>query len=213
MSSAPARSAPLPGGGIRATWAGGSDVGQCLGRERRRRRGDAVVGVLGHERAVVARHLGREPPGEVVRLAAGVDEQHGVEAGLRRERREQALGELDERLREIPRVGRAEPRLADDRLGHPRVAVADDGDVVVGVEQAAPVRLVDPDALGAYGVDGARVGERGQESAERLVAPAGELVGSQPPGIAPRARGRSPPGQAPSSSSSRRHESSSHASM
>ena len=131
-----------------------------------------MVRVVRHERPITSGRAGREPPGEVVRLAAGVDEKHGVEA---REGREQPFGELDQRLGEIPRVGRAEARLAHDRLGHPRVAVADDGDVVVGIEEPAPVRLVDPDALGADRADGARVRERRQKRAERLVSPPHEL--------------------------------------
>ena len=130
-----------------------------------------MVCVLGHERPVASGCLDCEPPGEVVGLAAGVDEQHRVEAGLGRERREQPLGELDERLGEIARVGRDEPCLTDDRLGHPRVAVPDHRDVVVGVEETFSVGFVDPDAFGADGVDGARICQRRQERAERLRPP------------------------------------------
>ena len=135
-----------------------------------------MVGVLRHDRAAVAGHAGGEAPGEVVRLAAGVHEQHGVQARVGRERRQQPFGELDERRCEVPRVRCAEPCLADDRLRHARVAVAHDGHVVVGVEEPATVRLVNPDALCANRVDGAAVRERGQETAERLIATPGQLA-------------------------------------
>jgi hypothetical protein len=55
------------------------------------------------------------------------------------------------------------------------MAVADHRHVVVRVEEPATVRLVDPDALGADGVDGPRVGEGRQERPERLVPPPFEL--------------------------------------
>ena len=67
------------------------------------------------------------------------------------------------------------PRLADDGLGHPRVAVPDDRDVVVSVEEPVPVGLVDPDALGADRVNGEHVGERRQQRAERCIPPPYEL--------------------------------------
>src|SRR5438094_282158 len=86
------------------------------------------------------------------------------------------FGELREWLREIPRVCRAQSRLADDRLGDARVAMPEDGHVVVGIEEAATVRLVDPDALRTHCVDGAGVRERGQQPAERLRPPAGEWL-------------------------------------
>src|SRR2546423_15128292 len=95
-------------------------------------------------------------------------------AGLRGNRGERPFGERDERLAEVPRVRGAEPRLAYDRLRHARVAVADDRDVVVGVEEPA-LRLIDPNAFGADDVDRAAVGERSQKSAERVVPPLREL--------------------------------------
>ena len=54
--------------------------------------------------------------------------------------------------------------------------MAHDGHVVVGVEEPPAVRLVNPDALCANGVDGAAVRERGQETAERLVPTLGQLA-------------------------------------
>src|SRR5438046_979472 len=83
---------------------------------------------------------------------------------------EQPFCERDERLGEVPRVRGAEPHLAYDRLRHARVAVADDRDVVVGIEESA-LRLIDPNAFGADDVDGADVGERSQKSAERVAPP------------------------------------------
>ena len=55
------------------------------------------------------------------------------------------------------------------------MAVPDDGDVVVGIEEPVPVRLVDPDSLGPDRVHRSRVRERCQERAERLLPPAHEL--------------------------------------
>ena len=56
------------------------------------------------------------------------------------------------------------------------MAVAHDGHVVVGVEEPAAVRLVNPDAFCANRVDGTAVRERGQETAERLVPTLGQLA-------------------------------------
>src|SRR5207249_9478204 len=44
-----------------------------LGREVRDRRGDAVISVLGHNRAAAPRGGECEPPRDLVRLAPGVD--------------------------------------------------------------------------------------------------------------------------------------------
>jgi hypothetical protein len=74
-------------------------------------------------------------------------------------------------------VGVEEACLADDSFGHPRMAVADDGDVVVGVEQPIPVRVEEPDAFAADDVDRPAIAEVGECRAERLVAARGELAG------------------------------------
>ena len=103
-----------------------------LGRERGRRRRDAVVGELGHQGAGATGGGRGQPPGQVGRLAAGVDQQHGVEPG--RHRRHQALGELDGARVQVAQVGAEQPRLVGDRPAHTRVCVADDRDVVVGVD-------------------------------------------------------------------------------
>jgi hypothetical protein len=68
-----------------------------------------------------------------------------------------------------------EARLADDRLGHARVAVADGGDVVVRVQQPPAVCGVQPDALGADDVHRVVVRQRSQRWPEYRVAAAGEL--------------------------------------
>jgi hypothetical protein len=86
---------------------------------------------------------------ELVHAVSVVGWQDGVEPRLKRHRRDQALGQLDERLVEVARVRVQEARLADDRLGHARVAVPDNGDVVVSVEVAPAVRVEEPDALAA----------------------------------------------------------------
>jgi len=55
--------------------------------------------------------------------------------------------------------------------------VADDGNVVVGVEQPIAVGVVEPDPFAADDVDRPAVGEVGQRRAERLAPAPGELAG------------------------------------
>ena len=93
----------------------------------------------------------------------------------RRHRRDEALAELDERLVQVARVGVQPARLADDRFGDARVAVPDDRNVVVGVEQPRPVRLEQPDALPRTTWTGSVVRERRQRRAEDATASGGEL--------------------------------------
>jgi len=67
--------------------------------------------------------------------------------------------------------------LTGDRLGHARVAVADDGDVVVGVEQSISVAVVEPHAFAPDDVDRVPVGEVGKRRTEHLAAALGQLAG------------------------------------
>jgi hypothetical protein len=135
-----------------------------------------MVGELGDDRARVAGGGGREPPGEIVRLAPRVDEHDGVQPRLGRHRRDQALGQLDERLVQVARVRVQGARLADNRLGHARVTVTDDGDVVVGVEVPPAVRVEEPNALAAHEMDGIAVRQPGQRRAEDASAPRDQLL-------------------------------------
>ena len=152
--------------------------------EVRDRGRDPVVGELGHDRAAVAGRRRREAPREVVRLAPRVDEHDGVEPRLGRHRRDEALGQLDERLVEVARVRVQEARLAHDRLGHARVAVPDDGHVVVAVEEPPPLRVEEPDALAADDVHRLPVREPGERRAEHPAAPLEELAGRRDPACA-----------------------------
>ena len=67
----------------------GSRGRPTLGRERRHRIGDAVIGVLHDQTALVAGGHLSHAPGHVVRLAAGVHEDTGVQ--MRRQRRGEPL--------------------------------------------------------------------------------------------------------------------------
>ncbi len=139
--------------------------------ERRRGRGHAVVGVGGHESAVVARRHRREPPGQVGGLAAGVDEQHGVEPRSFRHRGHEPFRELDRLRVQVAQVRVQQPRLVGDRIRDARVRVPDDRHVVVRVEVAPPVDVLEPDAVAALEVQRGRVRERRQRGAEHVGAP------------------------------------------
>ena len=82
-----------------------------------------------------------------------------------------------------------EARLADDRLGHARVAVPDDGHVVVGVEVPSALRIEEPDALAADDVHRLPVREAGERRAEhRLRLCAGAPRSARDPACAQLAR-------------------------
>ena len=139
--------------------------------------GDAVICVLGHDRPAPPRHRRCDPPRDVVRLAARVDEHHRVEPGLGRHRGDQPFSELDQRFVQIAGVRVERPRLADNRLGDARMAVTDDGHVVVGVEQAGAVGLVQPHAFATNCVNRPRIRERCEHRAERVGPASREVVG------------------------------------
>ena len=127
-----------------------------------------------HIAAVVAGERRGQPPGEVVRLGAGVDEQHGVEPGVRRHRRDQPLGQLDRRLVQVAHVRVQPAGLAGDRLGDPWVPVPDARHVVVGIEVAPAVGVGHPDAARADDVDRLVVRQRLHGRPEGRVAPMGQ---------------------------------------
>ena len=123
--------------------------------------------MVSDDRTVAPGDARRDAPGDVVRLAPRVDEHHAVEPGLRWHRGEQALGQLDQRLVEVARVGVEQARLPHDRLGHARVAVADDRHVVVRIEQAAALHVEEPGSVPSHEVDGLGIGQGREQSAER----------------------------------------------
>ena len=146
-----------------------------------------MVGVLDDQRARPAGDLGGQPPGELVGLGAGRREEDGVEPG--RHRRHQSLGELDHLGVEVARVGVEPPQLTTDPLGDRRVGVADDRDVVVGVQVATTVGCDQPRPLPADEVERPVVEQRRDGAAHRLLA-------SLPECHAVPGRGRPGPGEA-----------------
>jgi len=80
------------------------------GRDRVR---DPVIGGLHDEAAAVTRgHLGH-PPCHIVRLAAGIDENAGIE--MRRQTGGQALRVIQDSVVQVARVSGQDRRLALDR--------------------------------------------------------------------------------------------------
>ena len=78
---------------------------------------------------------------EVVRLAAGVDEEHGAER--RRDERREPIREPRQALVEEARVRVEQPERAGGGRGHARMAVAEHGHVVDHVEVGAAVGVVE----------------------------------------------------------------------
>ena len=91
----------------------------------------------------------RDAQREVVRLRAGAGEHDVPEPG-RRERREQLLGVVDRRLRQVPRVRVQPRRLLGDGRDDPRMRVPDRRDVVVRVEVVGAVAVEQVRALAAH---------------------------------------------------------------
>ena len=93
-----------------------------------------------------------QPPGQVVGLAAGADEHADVQRT--RQRGEQALGQLEDRLVEISGVRVDSRGLRANGFDDVRVRVADVGHVVVGIQVASAGGVVDPGALAAHEMQG-----------------------------------------------------------
>ncbi len=125
---------------------------------------DAVVGEVGRDPAVDTRDGAGDPPGDVVRLRARVDEHHDVQRAAGRGG--EPLGDLERRLVEVAHVRVQASSLADDRLDDPRMPVADDRDVVVRVEVAAAVGVDQPRAVAADEVQRLAVEEAGHGRAD-----------------------------------------------
>ena len=147
-------------------------------RELRHGVGDAVVGRVGDDHARAARaHLG-DAIGQVVGLAAGAG-QHQVGQVSAGHAGEQALGQLEDGVVEVSRVGRKRLHLAADRLGHRGVAVTERGDVVVDVEVAAAFRVHQPHAVTAHDVQRVFV-HQPVGRAEQRIAPLDHCLGGGP---------------------------------
>ena len=122
----------------------------ALGRERRHSVRDAVIGVLHDQAAIVAGGQLRHAPGHIVRLAAGIDEDAGVE--MRGQRRGELFGVLQNaRHADSACASRGLPS-AFERRHDRRMGMADMRHVVVDVEVCTPLRVVQPDPGAAHDV-------------------------------------------------------------
>ena len=113
-------------------------VAPALRREREGRLRDTVVGPGRRDTARGAGGMARDPPRQVVGLAAGVHQQNSVQPS--REGGQQPFGQLDGSLLQVAAVGVERGQLGADRVDDRRVRVSQHGHVVVGIEVAAPVR-------------------------------------------------------------------------
>ena len=104
-----------------------------------------MVGVLGDNHSFTVGDGSGDPPGQVIRFATRVDEEHDIETF--REQSAQPVGVLDNVVHQVAGVGIEDGRLASNGRGNGRVAVADVGDVVVGIEEPLAVRAVHPYAF------------------------------------------------------------------
>ena len=108
---------------------------------------------------------------------------------LGRHRRDQALGELDRSRVQVPEVDAEQPRLVGDRPADTRVCVADDRDVVVGVDVRPAGAVGQGRAAAADEMHRVGVGELGQRVTEHRVATPVQVGGvgrcagtTEPPG-------------------------------
>jgi hypothetical protein len=118
-----------------------------------------VVGEVGDDAACAAGREACDPPREVVRLAAGVQEEHAVESGGGHGR-EKSFGELDRCLVEVSAVGVEPPELGCHSCRDGRVGVPEHRYVVVGVEVGATVGAVQLDPASGDEVDRALIAQR-----------------------------------------------------
>ena len=115
-----------------------------------------MVGVVEHGDVTGAGVGAREPEREIVRLAAGVDEED--DAQRVGQRRGQAAGVADDRVVQVARVRVELRHLLGGRAHHARVGVPDVADVVDHVEVGPPVLGVQVRALAADDLQRAGVG-------------------------------------------------------
>ena len=137
---------------------------ELVRRQIDQRRQVAVVGVVEHEHVATAGVGAREAQGQVVRLAAGVREEHHRQRI--RQRVSQPPGVADERTVQVAGVGVQLAGLPRESSHDPRVCVPHVGHVVHQVEIAPPVLVEEPCALAAHDAQRVGVGE-GQRARQR----------------------------------------------
>ena len=128
----------------------------------------SVVGISSSSRAEVERTLDAlddharsaggglgDAQGEVVGLAPRAGKHHV--ADILRHHCKEALGIVEDGVRHVAGVRVEDRRLPGNGRDDPGMAMADAGDIVVGVEIGLPVRTMEPDPFGAHDVQGARI--------------------------------------------------------
>lgn len=114
------------------------------------RRGDAVVRKARDDQSLGPGVRACDAHRQVVGLAAGAGEHRMCELG--RQGGEQPLGVVEHTFVQVARVGVEHAGLAGNGLDHVRVAMADRGDVVVGVEMGPALGVVQPHAFATHRV-------------------------------------------------------------
>ncbi|MCY1425730.1 hypothetical protein D9M71_415250 [compost metagenome] len=127
------------GPGMRREWFGTGDRGGQRGQAG----GVAVVVVVTDDHPRGAGGEARHAQRHLVGFAASAGEHHAVQR--LGEGRGEALGVVHDALVEIARVDVQRRRLFGHGRHHPRMAVADAGDVVVDVQVALAIRVGQPD--------------------------------------------------------------------
>ncbi|KAG5725962.1 hypothetical protein E4T56_gene5253, partial [Termitomyces sp. T112] len=117
-------------------------------RELRDGIGNAVIGGFGDDDARAARaHLGNAI-GQIIRLAARAGQHHVRQIGLYR--RQQTFGKFEDGFMQIARVRAQRGDLPGDGFHHIGMTMAQRDHVVVRVEIAAAVGIIEPDALAPH---------------------------------------------------------------
>ena len=117
-------------------------------RERRERGGVSVVAEVAHDDPAVARRESGDPQGEFIGFSSRTREHRRVQRCC--ELRGQALGVLHDGLVQISRVQVQCRGLTGDGVDHMWMAMAHVRHVVVGIQIAAPVDILEPYALTAH---------------------------------------------------------------
>ncbi len=132
-------------------------VWPAVGGKCRYRIGHTMIRVGHHQSAAFAGDNFGDAPGGVVRLAAAVDEQAGLQPGGHGGG--QALGIVDDRLMEVAGVGAERCHLPANGGSYTRIAVADRRHVVIGVEIAPAIRFIQIHAFAPHQMQRLAVGE------------------------------------------------------
>jgi hypothetical protein len=119
-------------------------------RESRGAFGNTVIGMLHDQCAAVTRGHLRHAPGHIVGLAAGIDENAGIE--MRRQAGRELIRIVQDVLMEVAGVSRKESRLPLNRSDHRGVGMPDVRHVVVDIQVRPPLGVVQPDSRSAHQV-------------------------------------------------------------